>query len=488
MTEQDFKHYFLSRFRHTTSFFSGLLLVVVDAFILMLSIGIGFFIINAIIPEYINFRSFVQYAIYLPPILVVFYAASLYPGILLAPQEEVKRFALCTFFAFMGIAFSINMETQEQVRLTFNIDMEAKERLPIAVALITAWPFATVLLTAGREAARHLFSRISLWGVPAVIYSKGASADIIIDRLRKNPYFGYIPALIIRDGEVSDDEEYNGIPVFRASPTLSQIIRDLNIKVAILCDYSRDIEQIQTQYRYLIRVPKNQLATNISLHMSDFGGILGFFSTNYLSKKSALCVKRSIDILLCLSALPFVILLTLIIAVGIKLSSPGPVFYAHKRIGRKHKEISCWKFRSMVTDADAQLRRILATDPVRAAEWEKDRKFTDDPRVTKFGKFLRRTSLDELPQFWNIFMGEMSFIGPRPVTEPELQRYGKYADYVLSVQPGLSGMWQISGRSDTGYEERITLDTYYIQNWSVWLDVWIIIKTVWVVLRGNGAY
>ena len=125
---------------------------------------------------------------------------------------------------------------------------------------------------------------------------------------------------------------------------------------------------------------------------------------------------------------------------------------------------------------------------MRAAEWEKDRKCPDDPRVTKFGKFLRRTSLDELPQFWNIFMGEMSFIGPRPVTEPELQRYGKYADYVLSVQPGLSGMWQISGRSDTGYEERITLDTYYIQNWSVWLDVWIIIKTVWVVLRGNGAY
>ncbi|HBG65022.1 MAG TPA: undecaprenyl-phosphate galactose phosphotransferase WbaP, partial [Treponema sp.] len=153
MAEQDFTQYFSEHFRHTTSFFSGILLMAVDAIMLMLSIGIGFFIINAIIPDLINFRSFVQYAIYLPPILVVFYAASLYPGILLAPQEEVKRFSLCTFFAFMGIAFSINMETQEQVSLTFNIDMEAKERLPIAVALITAWPFATVLLSAGREAA-----------------------------------------------------------------------------------------------------------------------------------------------------------------------------------------------------------------------------------------------------------------------------------------------------------------------------------------------
>ena len=134
------------------------------------------------------------------------------------------------------------------------------------------------------------------------------------------------------------------------------------------------------------------------------------------------------------------------------------------------------------------LEKILAEDPVRRAEWEKDRKFVDDPRVTKFGKFLRKTSLDELPQLWNIFIGEMSFVGPRPVTEEELEKYGENADYILTVTPGLSGMWQISGRSDTGYEERINLDTYYIQNWSVWLDIWIIIKTVWVVINGKGAY
>ena len=142
----------------------------------------------------------------------------------------------------------------------------------------------------------------------------------------------------------------------------------------------------------------------------------------------------------------------------------------------------------MGIDSDEKLKEILATDPVRAAEWEKDRKFTDDPRVTKVGKFLRKTSLDELPQLWNIIAGDMSFVGPRPVTQPELKKYGEYEDYVLSAQPGLSGMWQISGRSDTGYEERITLDTYYIQNWSIWLDLWIIIKTIWVVLKGKGAY
>ena len=123
-----------------------------------------------------------------------------------------------------------------------------------------------------------------------------------------------------------------------------------------------------------------------------------------------------------------------------------------------------------------------------AAEWEKDRKFTNDPRVTKIGKFLRKTSLDEFPQFFNVLTGEMSFIGPRPVTTPELAKYGDKAELILSVQPGLSGMWQISGRSDTGYEERITLDSYYIQNWSVWLDIWIIIKTIYIVIKGKGAY
>ena len=141
----------------------------------------------------------------------------------------------------------------------------------------------------------------------------------------------------------------------------------------------------------------------------------------------------------------------------------------------------------MVVNADKMLDEILK-DPVMAAEWEKDRKFTNDPRVTKIGKFLRKTSLDEFPQFFNVLTGEMSFIGPRPVTTPELAKYGDKAKLILSVQPGLSGMWQISGRSDTGYEERITLDSYYIQNWSVWLDIWIIVKTIYIVIKGKGAY
>ena len=326
-----------------------------------------------------------------------------------------------------------------------------------------------------------------LWQSGRFAYSKGTRANVIVDRLLSRPNLGYKPVLIITDSPLHQ-ETYNGVPVRERTPEVLETIRNLNIKVAILCGYDSNVEKIQTYYRYIIRVPHNQLNTNMSLHMKNFGGILGFSLTNYLTKRSSLLLKRCLDIFLCLIAAPIVLPVSLVIAVAIKITSPGPIFYGHKRIGKNHTQLKCWKFRSMCIDADKKLKEILATDPVRAAEWEKDRKFTDDPRVTKLGKFLRKTSLDELPQLWNIFIGQMSFVGPRPVTEPELSKYGQFADYVLSVKPGLSGMWQISGRSDTGYEERITLDTYYIQNWSMWLDIWIIIKTIWVVINGKGAY
>ena len=227
---------------------------------------------------------------------------------------------------------------------------------------------------------------------------------------------------------------------------------------------------------------------NIDTNLRDFGGILAFSSTNNLTKKISLFQKRILDLGLLFISAPITIPLVLIVSIIVKITSPGPIFYGHKRIGKNGKEFKCWKFRSMVIDADKQLEKILAENPEMRAEWEKDRKFSNDPRVTKIGKILRKTSIDEIPQFFNVLMGEMSFIGPRPVTTPELEKYGDKSDFILSVQPGLSGMWQISGRSDTGYEERITLDSYYIRNWSMWLDLWIIIKTIYVVVKGKGAY
>lgn len=475
MTNEEFLPYYKEHFHRTSSFLSGLVLMIVDALALMLCIGISFFIINALNNSFINFRSFVTYSVYLPLILIVFYAAGLYPGIMIAPAEEVKRFCICTFFSFTGIALSIFVDNNS-------------EKIAVAVALLLAVPIATIILPTARETARLSFGRRRWWGLPAVIYCTGSSADTVIDRMFDRPDLGYKPALIVNSGTITT-HMYRGIPVFAPDKQLLRVIRSLGIKVAILCDYQDDVTNIMRSYRYTISVSKKQdLYTSGTLQLKDIGGIIGFTSVHNLTKKGNLFAKRILDLTLIIISLPVVLPLCIIIGIFVKLTSPGPALYGHVRVGRNGQTLKCWKFRSMYRDADKQLDKILSQNPEMRRQWEKERKFINDPRVTKFGKFLRKTSLDELPQLWNIFLGEMSFVGPRPVTEGELVKYGDSADYILSVTPGLSGMWQTSGRSDTEYEERITLDTYYIQNWSIWLDIWIIIKTIRVVIKGKGAY
>lgn len=473
MTIEEFKQSFPKKYPRTSSFTSGIALMAVDCMTIMFCICFCFFIVNAVDHSLINFRSSITYAIYLPLILIVFYAANLYPGIMLDPAEEVRHLSMCSTFSFIGIALSITVESDD--------------RIPIVIALLLACPCAAILLPGIREVARHGFAKRNWWGVPAVIYTTGNNGDFVVNRLIRHPHYGYKPALIV-NSDTNCAKEFEGIPVFPKTPELDKILKDLNIKVAIFCDYEKeDITKIIQEFRYTIFIPKKQPIFG-NMKARELGSILGYSVTHNLKKPECNLAKRFIDISLILLSSPLVIPLTIIIGIAVKLTSKGPVFYGHKRVGQNGKEIKCWKFRSMVINADQMLDKILKDNPAMAAEWEKDRKFTNDPRVTKLGKFLRRTSLDEIPQLWNIFCGEMSIVGPRPVTTAELDKYGDNSKFILSVQPGLSGMWQISGRSDTSYEERVTLDSYYILNWSVWLDIWIIIKTVWVVIKGKGAY
>jgi Undecaprenyl-phosphate galactose phosphotransferase WbaP len=176
------------------------------------------------------------------------------------------------------------------------------------------------------------------------------------------------------------------------------------------------------------------------------------------------------------------------IAILVRLTSPGPAFFGHRRIGRHGREFLAWKFRTMVPHADEVLRLRLRDDPALRSEWQERRKLRHDPRVTWLGTVLRRTSLDELPQLWNVIRGEMSLVGPRPIVAIEAAKYGpKYALY-RKVRPGLTGLWQVSGRNNTTYAQRVQFDEHYIRNWSVWLDLYILGRTIKVVLTGEGAY
>jgi Undecaprenyl-phosphate galactose phosphotransferase WbaP len=199
-------------------------------------------------------------------------------------------------------------------------------------------------------------------------------------------------------------------------------------------------------------------------------------------------VSRVLDISLIFLAAPYIILAFLVITILVKLDSPGPVFYRQRRIGRFGRKFHVYKFRTMFRNADEVLQNYLDHSPELKAEWLATYKLKQDPRVTRLGSMLRTSSLDELPQIWNIIIGDMSLVGPRPIVDAEAEKYGKCFELYIQVRPGLTGLWQVSGRNNTTYDRRVELDEYYIRNRSLKLDLQILWKTVLVVLSQDGAY
>ncbi len=198
--------------------------------------------------------------------------------------------------------------------------------------------------------------------------------------------------------------------------------------------------------------------------------------------------KRLIDSVLAGIAVIALLPLFALLFLAIKLGSPGPVLFGHERVGLRGKPFRCWKLRTMVTNGDEVLHAYLEANPKAKAEWAETRKLTNDPRVTPLGSVLRKYSVDELPQLINVLRGEMSFVGPRPVVDDELERYGVYAQAYLSARPGITGLWQTSGRSDTSYEHRVAMDDRYVRDWSFSEDIRILFRTIPVVLGARGSY
>ncbi|MDJ0510706.1 MAG: sugar transferase [Crocosphaera sp.] len=201
-------------------------------------------------------------------------------------------------------------------------------------------------------------------------------------------------------------------------------------------------------------------------------------------------IKRTFDIIFSLSVLIVFSPLYLLLGLLIAISSPGPIFYCQERAGKNFKKFKCIKFRTMVENADQVLETMMANSPQMRAEFEDNFKLREDPRITWIGKFLRLTSLDEFPQFWNVLKGDMSVVGPRPLVPEELCKYGNKIERVLKIRPGITGLWQVSGRNDIPYPQRVQIDVYYV-NYNNWLmDIWIIFKTIGVIIfpKNNGAY
>lgn len=213
-------------------------------------------------------------------------------------------------------------------------------------------------------------------------------------------------------------------------------------------------------------------------------------SRSLLRRLNAEVYKRLFDIVFSLSVLILFAPVYLVLALLIALSSPGSVFYVQERVGKNRKPFGCIKFRTMVNNADEVLAQMMETSPHLRQEFQDNFKLKQDPRVTWIGQFLRMTSLDEFPQFWNVLKGDMSVVGPRPLVAEELHKYGRHMDRILTIKPGITGLWQVSGRNDIPYPRRVQIDLHYVNFKNCWSDLWIVIKTIGVVIfpKNNGAY
>jgi len=259
---------------------------------------------------------------------------------------------------------------------------------------------------------------------------------------------------------------------------------DLNIS-----DFTDKLKELTKNYRHIFLFDSNSVLPT--------GSFKSYFNTeavnlvsfeNKLLDEKRLIVKRVIDLVVALALVPFLIPLSFLVAILIVLDSRGPIFFTQERVGKDGKIFRLYKFRTMFVDAERRLSDILNKDPVAREEWLKNSKLKNDPRVTKIGRVLRKFSIDELPQIINILKGDMSFVGPRPITVAERDlHYRDHLDYYYSVRPGITGLAQISGRSLLGFKERIEYDKWYVENWSLWLDIVIILKTIVVVIKREGA-
>lgn len=234
--------------------------------------------------------------------------------------------------------------------------------------------------------------------------------------------------------------------------------------------------------RILLRASRKRSWQSVEQKGRDRG-----LSLNALNARFA---KRLFDVVFSSLILILFSPLYLILALAIAIASPGPVFYVQQRIGKNYQPFGCIKFRTMVTNADEVLREMIANSPELKQEFEGNFKLKNDPRITWIGRFLRATSLDEFPQFWNVLKGDMSVVGPRPLVAEELFMYGRHIDTILKIRPGITGLWQVSGRNDIPYERRVQIDVYYVKFRNFWLDLWVIFKTIGVVIfpKNNGAY
>jgi Undecaprenyl-phosphate galactose phosphotransferase WbaP len=363
---------------------------------------------------------------------------------------------------------------------------------PFPLWCAAAWLPAVLLVPLCRTVARFFCVERSWWGYPTLVIGTGKAAADTARMLLEVPRSGLRPVLIT---DPDRQCRTSVLPVMNDPATLESILRQHGIGHAVvsLPDFT-SARLSETLDHYSGIVPHLMVLSDASTLPTLWGSsrcvgrLSGIEVRNGLLLATLQGVKRCFDLAVALTALLISLPLLLVIAVGIKLTSRGPIFFGHTRIGRHGRRFKAWKFRTMHPNGDAILRDYLQRVATAQAEWTRDRKLRHDPRVTRFGALLRKLSLDELPQIWNVLRGDMSVVGPRPIVQSEVALYRDVFRLYTKVKPGITGLWQVSGRTNLSYDDRVLLDQFYIRHWSPWLDVYILAKTVVALLNRDGAY
>jgi len=351
------------------------------------------------------------------------------------------------------------------------------------VAVLMAFVFSMVLAPAVRVLLRRILAAAGLGRQRLVILGGGPAAEQLVKELTRHRALGYVVGRQIP--HVAGTGAPEGALADAVSPDAALAV----ISDSFTPDEMRDVLKFaERRFAEMLVVPTEALLQSTAAEVEQVGSILVMKYRYNLLRPVNTFTKSTVELA---GTVPLLVLLApalLVLALLVKASSPGSVLFRQRRIGRNRRLFDCVKFRTMYQDAEQRLADMLAGDEKVRAEWLKYARITNDPRVTPIGRLLRRSSLDELPQLWNVLRGEMAWVGPRPYLPAESDRIGESLETIVRVRPGMTGLWQVSGRASLPFKERLTLDEYYILNWSLWMDFSIILRTLRAVVSGRGAY
>jgi len=361
---------------------------------------------------------------------------------------------------------------------------------------ILSWLLILFLVPLFRIVTKRILNVMSMWERNTYIVGSGKNAQDAYNAIRSERNLGFnVVGFIATETCKKSLCDIDGIPVISTGTGWLKSIDKRTQFIVALETHQGSIRNdwlrlfMTNGYRFVSVIPTLRGMPLDSTDMSFIFSheVMIFRVHQNLAKWSSRFIKRVFDIVVSSAIIFFLSPALLYISFRVRKDG-GPAIYGHERVGKGGMPFKCLKFRSMVINSKEVLEALLAGDPDARDEWDKTFKLKNDPRITRIGEFLRKTSMDELPQLFNVLKGEMSLVGPRPIINAELERYSDEVDYYLLSKPGMTGLWQVSGRSDVDYETRVYLDAWYVKNWSMWNDIAILFKTIGVVLKKDGAY